>query len=41
MSIDSVRQFFAAKAPDIAVMEASGSTATVPLAAYAGVRAKW
>jgi len=35
MSIDSVRQFFAAKAPDIAVMEAAESTATVPLAAAA------
>jgi len=35
MSIGSVRQFFAAKAPDILVMEAAGSTATVPLAAAA------
>jgi prolyl-tRNA editing enzyme YbaK/EbsC (Cys-tRNA(Pro) deacylase) len=35
MSIDSVRQFFAAKAPDIAVMEAVDSTATVALAAAA------
>lgn len=35
MSIDSVRQFFAAKAPDIAVMEAAQSSATVALAAAA------
>jgi prolyl-tRNA editing enzyme YbaK/EbsC (Cys-tRNA(Pro) deacylase) len=35
MSIDSVRQFFAAKAADIAVMEAADSTATVALAAAA------
>jgi prolyl-tRNA editing enzyme YbaK/EbsC (Cys-tRNA(Pro) deacylase) len=35
MSIDSVRQFFAATAPDIAVMEAAESTATVALAAAA------
>jgi prolyl-tRNA editing enzyme YbaK/EbsC (Cys-tRNA(Pro) deacylase) len=35
MSIDSVRPFFAAHAPDILVMEAAGSTATVPLAAAA------
>jgi prolyl-tRNA editing enzyme YbaK/EbsC (Cys-tRNA(Pro) deacylase) len=35
MSIETVRQFFAAKAPDIAVMEASDSTATVSLAAAA------
>jgi prolyl-tRNA editing enzyme YbaK/EbsC (Cys-tRNA(Pro) deacylase) len=35
MSIESVRQFFAAEAADIAVMEAAGSTATVPLAAAA------
>jgi prolyl-tRNA editing enzyme YbaK/EbsC (Cys-tRNA(Pro) deacylase) len=35
MSIESVRQFFAAKAPDIAVMEAGNSTATVALAAAA------
>ena len=35
MSIESVRQFFAAEAPDIAVMEATESTATVPLAAAA------
>jgi hypothetical protein len=37
MSIDSVRRFFAEKAPDIAVMEAAGSTATVALAAAYGV----
>jgi prolyl-tRNA editing enzyme YbaK/EbsC (Cys-tRNA(Pro) deacylase) len=35
MTIESVRQFFAAKAPDVAVMEAANSTATVPLAAAA------
>ena len=35
MTIESVRGFFAAKAPDIAVMEATGSTATVALAAAA------
>jgi len=35
MSIDSVRRFFAANAPDIAVMEAEQSTATVALAAAA------
>jgi len=35
MSIESVRAFFAAKAPDIAVMEAATSTATVALAAAA------
>src|SRR5215470_7255295 len=35
MSIESVRQFFAARAPDVAVMEAAGSTATVALAAAA------
>jgi len=35
MSIDSVRQFFAANAPDIAVTEAPASTATVALAAAA------
>ena len=35
MSIDSVRRFFAAKAPDIVVMEATESTATVALAAAA------
>lgn len=35
MSIESVRQFFSAKAPDIVVMEAAESTATVALAAAA------
>lgn len=35
MSIASVRQFFAANAPEIAVMEAAESTATVALAAAA------
>jgi prolyl-tRNA editing enzyme YbaK/EbsC (Cys-tRNA(Pro) deacylase) len=35
MSIDSVRRFFAAKAADIVVMEATESTATVALAAAA------
>jgi prolyl-tRNA editing enzyme YbaK/EbsC (Cys-tRNA(Pro) deacylase) len=35
MSIESVRRFFAEQAPDIAVMEAAGSTATVALAAAA------
>ena len=35
MSIDSVRRFFAEKAPDIVVMEAYGSSATVALAAAA------
>ena len=35
MSIESVRGFFAAKAPDITVMEAAQSTATVALAAAA------
>jgi prolyl-tRNA editing enzyme YbaK/EbsC (Cys-tRNA(Pro) deacylase) len=35
MSIESVLGFFAAKAPDIAVMEATASTATVALAAAA------
>lgn len=35
MSIDSVRAFFAEKAPDIAVMEATTSSATVALAAEA------
>jgi len=35
MSIERVRQFFAARAPDIAVMEAEESTATVALAAAA------
>lgn len=33
MSIDSVRAFFAAHAPDIRVIELAGSTATVALAA--------
>lgn len=35
MSLDSVRAFFAAKAPDITVMEAERSSATVALAAEA------
>lgn len=35
MSIETVRQFFAAKAPDIAVMEAAESSATVTQAAAA------
>jgi len=35
MSIESVRAFFAAKAPDIAVIEAATSSATVQLAAEA------
>ena len=35
MSIESVHEFFAANAPDIAVMEATDSTATVALAAAA------
>ena len=35
MSIGTVRQFFAANAPEIAVMEAAESTATVALAAAA------
>lgn len=35
MSLDSVRAFFAAKAPDIAVMESDRSSATVALAAEA------
>jgi prolyl-tRNA editing enzyme YbaK/EbsC (Cys-tRNA(Pro) deacylase) len=35
MSIASVRAFFAEKAPDIAVIEAATSSATVPLAAIA------
>jgi prolyl-tRNA editing enzyme YbaK/EbsC (Cys-tRNA(Pro) deacylase) len=35
MSLESVRAFFALKAPDIAVIEMSVSTATVPLAAEA------
>src|SRR5436853_6645502 len=35
MSIDSVKAFFAEKAPDITVMEAATSSATVALAAEA------
>ena len=35
MSLDSVRAFFAAKAPDIAVIESTQSSATVVLAAEA------
>ncbi|UTD26325.1 YbaK/EbsC family protein [Bradyrhizobium sp. WD16] len=35
MSLDSVRAFFAAKAPDITVMESDRSSATVALAAEA------
>ena len=35
MSLESVRQFFAAHAPDIVVSETTVSTATVPLAAAA------
>ena len=35
MSLDSVRAFFAEKAPDIAVIEATQSSATVALAAEA------
>jgi prolyl-tRNA editing enzyme YbaK/EbsC (Cys-tRNA(Pro) deacylase) len=35
MSIESVRAFFEGKAPDIAVIESSMSSATVPLAAEA------
>jgi prolyl-tRNA editing enzyme YbaK/EbsC (Cys-tRNA(Pro) deacylase) len=35
MSLDSVRKFFAEKAPDIAVIEAETSSATVALAAEA------
>jgi prolyl-tRNA editing enzyme YbaK/EbsC (Cys-tRNA(Pro) deacylase) len=35
MSIESVRAFFEEKAPDIAVIESSMSSATVPLAAEA------
>jgi len=35
MSLESVRAFFAEKAPDISVIEASQSSATVPLAALA------
>jgi prolyl-tRNA editing enzyme YbaK/EbsC (Cys-tRNA(Pro) deacylase) len=35
MSLDSVRAFFAEKAPDISVFESTRSSATVPLAAEA------
>ena len=35
MSIESVRAFFAEKAPDITVIESGSSSATVPLAAQA------
>ena len=35
MSLESVRAFFAAKAPDISVIESTQSSATVPLAAAA------
>lgn len=35
MSLESVRAFFAEKAPDISVMESPVSSATVPLAAQA------
>jgi len=35
MSLESVRAFFAARAPDISVIESSESSATVPLAAQA------
>jgi prolyl-tRNA editing enzyme YbaK/EbsC (Cys-tRNA(Pro) deacylase) len=35
MSLESVRAFFAAKAPDISVIESTQSSATVPLAAEA------
>src|ERR1700743_1445497 len=35
MSLESVRAFFAAKAPDISVIESTESSATVPLAAAA------
>jgi prolyl-tRNA editing enzyme YbaK/EbsC (Cys-tRNA(Pro) deacylase) len=35
MSLESVRAFFAAKAPDISVIESTESSATVPLAAQA------
>lgn len=35
MSLESVRAFFAGKAPDISVMESPISSATVPLAAQA------
>jgi len=35
MSLESVRAFFAAKAPDLSVIESQQSSATVPLAAAA------
>ena len=35
MSLESVRAFFAARAPDISVIESTQSSATVPLAAAA------
>jgi len=35
MSLESVRAFFAEKAPDISVIESTQSSATVPLAAEA------
>ena len=35
MSLESVKAFFAAKAPDIAVIETEASSATVALAAQA------
>lgn len=35
MSLESVKQFFASRAPEIAVIELDASTATVPLAAEA------
>ena len=35
MSLESVRAFFAEKAPDISVIESTQSSATVPLAALA------
>ncbi len=35
MSFESVRAFFAEKAPDISVIESTQSSATVPLAAAA------
>jgi prolyl-tRNA editing enzyme YbaK/EbsC (Cys-tRNA(Pro) deacylase) len=35
MSVESVRAFFAEKAPDISVIESTQSSATVPLAALA------
>lgn len=39
MSLESVRAFLAAKAPDVAIIESDGSTATVALAAAGhGVR---